>query len=37
MTVTVIVLLAICVLALIGEALLIIPDKMPWNRKKDKR
>ena len=37
MTVTVIVLVVICVLALIGEALIIIPDKLPWNRKKDKR
>ena len=26
---------AVCVIALAAEACLIIPDKMPWNRKKD--
>ena len=36
MTVTLIILVSVCVIALIGEALLIIPDKMPWNRRKKK-
>lgn len=27
----------ICVIALAAEACLIIPDKFPWNRKKDKK
>ena len=37
MTVTIIVLVSICVIALIAEALIIIPDKMPWNRRKGKK
>ena len=37
MTVTIIVLVSICVIALVGEALVIIPDKMPWNRRKNKK
>ena len=37
MTVTIIVLVSICVITLIGEALIIIPDKMPWNRRKKKK
>ena len=36
MTVTIIVLVSICVIALTVEALIIIPDKMPWNRRKKK-
>jgi len=28
--------IAVITVALIGEACLIIPDKMPWNRRKDK-
>ena len=37
MTVTIIVLVSICIIALVGAALIIIPDKMPWNRRKDKK
>ena len=28
---------AICVIVLAAEAVFILPDKMPWNRKKDKK
>ena len=31
------ILVGICVIILIAEACYIIPDKMPWNRKKDKK
>ena len=37
MTTVVIVMISLCVIALIAEACLIIPDKMPWNRRKDKK
>lgn len=26
----------VCVIVLAAEAVFILPDKMPWNRKKDK-
>ena len=35
-TVVILIMLGVCVIALVAEACLIIPDKFPWNRKKDK-
>lgn len=37
MTTTIVILVSVCVIALIAEALIIIPDKMPWNRRKKKK
>ncbi len=37
MTTTIVILVSVCVIALIAEALIIIPDKLPWNRRKDKK
>ncbi len=31
-----IIIVAICVILLAAEAVFILPDKLPWNRKKDK-
>ena len=36
MTTVIIVMIGVCVIALVAEACLIIPDKMPWNRRKRK-
>jgi len=32
-----IVIVAFCVIVLAAEAVIIIPDKLPWNRKKGKK
>lgn len=32
-----IVIVTVCVIVLAAEALIIIPDKLPWNRKKGKK
>jgi len=32
-----VILVAISVIILAAEAVYILPDKMPWNRKKDKK
>ena len=34
-TVVILIMLGVCVITLIAEACLIIPDKLPWGRKKE--